>query len=85
MFEMLDQFFSPLPGEYCEIYYWFTVIEFFILIISIAYIFYNMFFSSKKDKLSLGFIVLLISQPFVGYVVSRLEYSICIKALNYKR
>ena len=46
---MFDQFFSPLPGQYCEIYYWFTVIEFFILIISI-YVFYNMFFSGKKTN-----------------------------------
>ena len=32
MFEMLDQYFSPLPGQYCEIYYVFMMAFSFLML-----------------------------------------------------
>lgn len=68
--------FSPLGKDYCDYFYYLSVINFILFVYIILAGLYTILFDKKKDGL---FNILLISLPtFVAYFTNRLLYSMCV-------
>ena len=72
----LTKLFTPLNREYCDYFFYLSVINFiFFLYILLAGL-YVFLFDKKKEGL---FTILLVSLPtFVAYFTNRLLYSMCV-------
>tara|TARA_Y100000816_G_C26017020_1_gene531941 strand:+ start:681 stop:923 length:243 start_codon:yes stop_codon:yes gene_type:complete len=80
MGSMYDMFFSPLGEEYCLIYLAGVIFTFVGLILVILGSLFSII--SGKDKLQATFkSIVAIAYAFFMYILSRLAYSICKKAL----
>ncbi len=67
---------APLGREYCDYFYYLSIINFLILIYIILAGLYTMLFDKKKDGL---FTILLVALPtVVAYFTNRLLYSMCV-------
>ena len=70
--------FTPFGGEYCDYFYYLSVLNFMILLyifLSAVYV-----FIFEKEKKSI-FHILLVSLPtFLAYFTNRLLYSMCVGA-----
>lgn len=77
----MNYFFGPLPKEYCLYYYFLAVISAIIFVFT-ALSFTIVILKSKKMKTNmwLGMFNTLLS-IFIGYFVSRLLYTMCVKSL----
>ena len=68
--------FSPLGSEFCDYFYYLSVLNFIILLYILLSALYVFLFENEKKSL---FNILLVSLPtFLGYFTNRLLYSICI-------
>lgn len=81
MNDFMNYFFGPLPKEYCLYYYFLAVISAFIFVLTFLS-FVILVVKSKKIKAGmwLGMFNTLLS-IFIGYFVSRLLYTMCVKSL----
>ena len=79
--DFMNYFFGPLPKEYCLYYYFLAVISGCIFVIT-SFSFLILLIKSKKIKFNtlLGMFNTLLS-IFIGYFVSRLLYTMCIRSL----
>jgi hypothetical protein len=81
MYKMFETVFSPIGQEYCVIYYFLmvlTFVQFVLVALSMAYVALTEKSFKGKDYLhTLG----LVSTMAVTYMMSRIQYSICVKAL----
>ena len=74
--------FSPLGREYCNYFYYVSIISFVLLVIAVISLIFTLALSKSKDKLLLlhsipAFISLLLS-----YFTNRLLYSMCVGSLK---
>lgn len=68
--------FAPFGGEYCDYFYYLSVLNFIILLYILLSALYVFLFEKEKKSI---FNILLVSLPtFLGYFTNRLLYSICI-------
>jgi len=81
MNNLMNYFFGPLPKEYCLYYYFLAVISAVIFVLTFLS-FVILVVKSKKIKAGmwLGMFNTLLS-IFIGYFVSRLLYTMCVKSL----
>lgn len=81
MNDLNNYFFGPLPKEYCLYYYFLAVISAVVFVIT-SLSFVAFIVKSKKIKIGvwLGMFNTLLS-IFIGYFVSRLLYTMCVKSL----
>jgi hypothetical protein len=81
MNDFMNYFFGPLSKEYCLYYYFLAVISGIIFALT-AFSFIIVIIKSKKIKAGiwLGMFNTLLS-IFIGYFVSRLLYTMCVKSL----
>jgi hypothetical protein len=81
MNDFMNYFFGPLSKEYCLYYYFLAVISAVIFALT-ALSFIVLIVKSKKIKggMWLGMFNTLLS-IFIGYFVSRLLYTMCVKSL----
>jgi hypothetical protein len=81
MNDFMNYFFGPLSKEYCLYYYFLAVISGIIFALT-AFSFIIVIIKSKKIKVGiwLGMFNTLLS-IFIGYFVSRLLYTMCVKSL----
>ena len=68
--------FAPLGTEYCDYFFYLTVINFVILLYILLSALYVFFFDKKKDGF---FNIIIVALPtFVAYFTNRLLYSMCV-------
>lgn len=80
--EFSDMFLSPLGKEYCYLYYILMVFSLINLFIGGLLILKNLIESNKKDNVNNIFGALVGGSVLVvEYILSRLIYSMCVKAL----
>jgi hypothetical protein len=70
--------FKPLGGEYCNYFYYLSVISFVLFVMSFGSLLGRVV--SKKYKFCM-YDLFGLTQPLLMYFVSRLHYSICSSAL----
>lgn len=73
---LLNNTFSPLGKDYCDYFYWLSVINFIFLLYIVFTLLFKFFFDKKKDGLLNIFLVSL--PTLIGYFVNRLLYSMCV-------
>jgi len=74
-----DYLFGPLGAEYCNYFYYLTVLSFLTFLFVLGSCLYIAVKSSKPDYLQL---MLVSFQPFLAYFVNRLFYSMCMNSNN---
>jgi len=74
---LLDYLFGPLGVEYCNYFYYLTVISFFMFIVVLSSVLYVSFSKKNVDYIQMGLVAL---QPFIAYFVNRLFYTMCINS-----
>ena len=67
---------SPLGREYCDYFYYLTMINLILLVYVILVALYIFIFEKKRD--SLFHIVLSTLPIFISYFTNRLLYSMCV-------
>jgi hypothetical protein len=68
--------FAPLDREYCDYFFYLSVINFILFLYILLAGLYVFLFDKKKEGL---FSILLVSLPtFVAYFTNRLLYSMCV-------
>ena len=78
MNELMDSTFGPLGKQYCDWFYWLSVISLILFVISIVSILYTLLF--EGEKFSTGLLVNLLAISFVyfiPYFENRLLYTMC--------
>ena len=82
MTSFMDQYFGPLPREYCVYFYALSIvfgIMFAMSAVSIAY-----FMITHIKKVNLMFIVnsvLILLNSFLAYLANRLLHTMCVKSI----
>ncbi len=72
----IQSVFSPLGKQYCDYFFYLTVINVILLMYIIFSAIYIFLFDKKKETI---FQVILVSLPtLVGYFTNRLLYSMCV-------
>ena len=67
---------TPLSGEYCDYFYYLSMINLLLVLYIILAALYVFLFDKKKDGI---FHIILVSLPtFVAYFTNRLLYSMCV-------
>lgn len=74
-----DYLFGPLGAEYCNYFYYLTVLSFLTFLFVLGSCLYIAVKSSKADYVQL---MLVSFQPFLAYFVNRLFYSMCMNSNN---
>lgn len=81
MNEFMNYFFGPLPKEYCLYYYFLAILSALIFVMTFLS-FVLIVVKSKKIKSGMWFGMFnTLLTIFIGYFVSRLMYTMCIKSL----
>ena len=79
---LMDQYFGPLPREYCVYFYALSIVfgvMFMITAVSIAY-----FMVTHVNKINMMFIInsmLILLNSFLAYLVNRLLHTMCVKSI----
>jgi hypothetical protein len=82
MASFMDQYFGPLPREYCVYFYFFSIffgIGFVFSVISIAY-----FMITHIKQVNTMFIVnsiFILFNSFLAYLANRLLHTMCVKSI----
>ena len=71
--------FSPLNQQYCDYFYFLSVIFFVFFLLAAANVIMS-FVGKKSMKLTDALII--VTQPLLLYFINRLYYSMCVGALN---
>lgn len=77
----LDYFFGPIGSEYCN-YFWFLSVMNFIIFLLVSMSVVYLIFTSKSGELDYTKMVMIAFQPFLGYYINRLFYSMCINSVG---
>jgi len=78
----MDQYFGPLPREYCVYFYALSIIFGIMFIISIVSIAYFMITHIKKvNTMFIVNSIFILLNSFLAYLVNRLLHTMCIKAI----
>jgi hypothetical protein len=73
---MFNNVFSPLGKEYCNYFFYLSIINFMLLIYILLSALYVFAYDKKKDTI---FQIVLVALPtFLGYFTNRLLYSMCV-------
>ena len=75
---MSNYLFGPLGAEYCNYFYFLSVISFVFFIVVLLSVLYNIF--TTKNKVDYVNMVLITFQPFLAYFVNRLFYTMCMNS-----
>jgi hypothetical protein len=67
---------SPLGSDFCDYFYYLTMINLILLVYVILVALYIFIFEKKKD--SLFHVILSFLPIFMGYFTNRLLYSMCV-------
>ena len=79
---LMDQFFGPLPREFCVYFYILSIafgITFLISVISIAY-----FMITNIKKVNTMFVfnsIFILLNTFLAYIANRLLHTMCVKSI----
>lgn len=74
--EMFNNVFSPLGKDYCNYFFYLSIINFMLLIYILLSALYVFVYDKKKDTI---FQIVLVALPtFLGYFTNRLLYSMCV-------
>jgi hypothetical protein len=82
MASLMDQYFGPLPREYCVYFYALSIVfgvMFLMSVVSIAY-----FMITHIKKVNTMFIVnsiFILLNSFLAYLANRLLHTMCVKAI----
>lgn len=78
MNELMDSTFGPLGKQYCNWFYWLSVISLVLFVISIVTLLYALFFGNEKISTGLLMNLLAISFVyFIPYFENRLLFTMC--------
>ena len=82
MASFMDTYFGPLPREYCMYFYYMAVIFGFLFAFNVAglAIFAVTSFRRVNSRLMFNAFVILLNL-FLAYIVNRLLYTMCVKAI----
>lgn len=75
----LKNLFTPIGKEYCDWFYYLSVLFFLMFVVSLVVVLILIF--DKKPLTGVEVFVLL-TQPLILYFVNRLYYSMCISSLS---
>jgi len=75
---MSNYLFGPLGAEYCNYFYFLSVISFVFFIVVLLTVIYHIF--STKKPVDYIQMVLITFQPFLAYFVNRLFYTMCMNS-----
>ncbi len=75
---MSNYLFGPLGAEYCNYFYFLSVISFVFFIVVLLIVIYHIF--STKKPVDYIQMVLITFQPFLAYFVNRLFYTMCMNS-----
>ena len=81
MNNLMDYFFGPLSKEYCVYYYVMSVISAIVFAVTLVSFIFTL---SKTKQIKFSTILFMsnfLVSTFIGYFVSRLLYSMCIRSL----
>lgn len=78
MNELMDSTFGPLGKQYCDWFYWLSVISLILFVLSVVTILYTILFESERFSTGLLMNLLTISFVyFIPYFENRLLYTMC--------
>ncbi len=80
MSDFMTSLFGPLSGEYCNYFYFLSILAFFLFAITILAGFYTGIIKGKSGMYYAGIIGASLAY-FITYFVNRLMYSVCSKSL----
>ena len=76
----IQDLFEPLSAKYCDYFYYLSVIFFVLTFMGALTILSSLI--KGKNKMSIGDMAVVISQPLLLYFINRLYYSMCVGSLN---
>ena len=76
----IQDLFEPLSAKYCDYFYYLSVIFFLITCMTVLSLIVNVI--QGKNKMKLSKMAIVVSQPLILYFINRLNYSMCVGALN---
>ena len=76
----IQDLFEPLSVKYCDYFYYLSVIFFLITCMTVLSLLMNVV--QGKNKMKLSKMAIVVSQPLILYFINRLNYSMCVGALN---
>ena len=76
----IQNLFESLIAKYCDYFYYLSVIFFIITCMGALSIVASLV--QGKNKMKFSEIIVIISQPLLLYFINRLNYSMCVGALN---
>lgn len=76
----IQDLFEPLSAKYCDYFYYLSVIFFVLTCMGALTIVASLI--KGKNKMSIGDMAVVISQPLLLYFINRLYYSMCVGSLN---
>lgn len=76
----IQDLFEPLSAKYCDYFYYLSVIFFLITCMTVLSLLMNVV--QGKNKMKLSKMAIVVSQPLILYFINRLNYSMCVGALN---
>lgn len=76
----IQDLFEPLSAKYCDYFYYLSVIFFVLTCTGALTIVASLI--KGKNKMSIGDMAVVISQPLLLYFINRLYYSMCVGSLN---
>lgn len=82
MTSLMDQYFGPLPREYCVYFYALSIVFGFIFIMSAVSIAYFMITHIKKiNTMFIVNSVFILLNSFLAYLANRLLHTMCVKSI----
>lgn len=76
----IQDLFAPLSAQYCDYFYYLSVIFFVITCMVVISILMPLI--QGKNKMKFSKMVAVVSQPLLLYFINRLYYSMCVGSLN---
>jgi hypothetical protein len=82
MASLIDQYFGPLPREYCVYFYALSIVFGILFVISIISIAYFMITHIKKvNTMFIVNSVFILLNTFLAYLSNRLLHTMCVKSI----
>ena len=74
--------FSPLGKQYCNYFYYVSIISFIMLVIAVLSLVFTLVLSKSKDKMLLMHSIPAFISLLLSYFTNRLLYSMCVGSLK---
>jgi hypothetical protein len=82
MNSFMNNYFGPLPREYCVYFYFLSIIFGITFVLSVISIAYFMIMHFKKvNVMFISNSFLLLTNTFLAYIANRLLHTMCIKSI----